>query len=75
MTLGELKENDEAVVSSLKGDTRFIGRITSIGLTPGCRVNVIKNDKNRPMLLYSRDTMIAVDRRECAGIEVREVRS
>ena len=75
MTLGELKENDEAVVSSLKGDTRFIGRITSIGLTPGCRVNVIKNDKNRPILLYSRDTMIAVDRRECAGIEVREVRS
>ena len=75
MTLGELKENSEAVVSGLKGDSRFIGRITSIGLTPGCRVNVIKNDKNRPLLLYSRDTMIAVNRRECEGIEVTEVRS
>ena len=26
----------------------------------GCRVSVIKNDKNRPVLVYSRDTMIAL---------------
>lgn len=75
MKLGELKENSEAVISGLNGDTRFIGRITSIGLTPGCHVNIIKNDKNRPILLYSRDTMIAVNRKECEGIEVMEVRA
>lgn len=73
MKLGELKENTEAVVSGISGDQRFIGRITSIGLTPGCRISVVKNDKNRPVLLYSRDTMIAVNRRECEGIEVTEV--
>ena len=55
-------------------DARFISRITSIGLTPGCHVQIIKNDKNRPVLLYSRDTMIAVNRRECTGITVTEVR-
>lgn len=75
MKIGELKENSEAVVSGLNGDPRFIGRITSIGLTPGCRANIIKNDKNRPILIYSRDTMIALNRRECEGIEVTEVRS
>lgn len=75
MKIGELKENSEAVVSGLNGDPRFIGRITSIGLTPGCRVNIIKNDKNRPILIYSRDTMIALNRKECEGIEVTEVRS
>ena len=75
MKLGEMKENTEAVVSGLSGDSRFIGRITSIGLTPGCRVSVVKNDKNRPVLLYSRDTMIAVNRKECEGIEVTEVRA
>lgn len=74
MNLGELKENTEAVVSGISGDARFISRITSIGLTPGCRVQIIKNDKNRPVLLYSRDTMIAVNRRECTGITVTEVR-
>ena len=75
MNLAELKENTQAVISGLTGDSRFIGRITSIGLTPGCHISVIKNDKNRPVLLYSRDTMIAVNRSECEGIEVTEVRA
>jgi len=70
--LSELKENQTAVVAGLEGDSRFIGRITSIGLTPGCAVKVIKNDKNRPVLVYSRDTMIALNRNECNGIEVKE---
>ncbi|MCR5107632.1 MAG: ferrous iron transport protein A [Lachnospiraceae bacterium] len=73
MKLTELKENNTAVVAGLNGDDRFISRITSIGLTPGSRLRVIKNDKNRPMLVYSRDTMIALNQKECSGIEVTEV--
>ncbi|MBO4910801.1 MAG: ferrous iron transport protein A [Lachnospiraceae bacterium] len=72
MKLGEIGENKSAVVASLNGDSRFIGRITSIGLTPGCKLTVLKNDKNRPILVYSRDTMIALNRKECEGIEVTE---
>ncbi len=75
MSLNEVRENTDAIINELKGDARFISRITSIGLTPGCRVSIIKNDKNRPVLLYSRDTMIAVNRKECAGILVSEVRA
>ena len=73
MKLSELKESQEAVIAKLNGDTRFISRITSIGLTPGCRLQMIKNDRNRPILVYSRDTMIALNRKECSGIEVTEV--
>ena len=73
MSLSEVKENREALVSMIDGDTRYISRITSIGLTPGCRVKVVKNDKNRPVLVYSRDTMIALNRNECRGITVEEV--
>ena len=73
MCLSELNRNTEAVVKNLTGDQRFISRITSIGLTPGCSVKVIRNDKNRPMLVYSRDTMIALNRKECMDIEVAEV--
>ncbi|MCR5094609.1 MAG: ferrous iron transport protein A [Lachnospiraceae bacterium] len=73
MSLSELKENGEACVSEISGDTRFVSRITSIGLTPGCRVRVVKNDRNRPMLIYSRDTMIALNRTDCDGIRVEEV--
>lgn len=38
MKLSELKEQQKAIVDGLEGDSRFIGRITSIGLTPGCEV-------------------------------------
>ena len=38
MSLNELSENTDAVVSGIDGDTRFVSRITSIGLTPGCKV-------------------------------------
>ncbi len=61
MKLSELKENQNAVVAKLDGDNRFISRIT------------VKNDRNRPVLVYSRDTMIALNRKECGGIEVTEV--
>ncbi len=73
MSLSELEKNKQAIVEKLSGDDRFMSRITSIGLTPGCSIRVIRNDKNRPMLIYSRDTMIALNRNECKGIEVREV--
>lgn len=68
--LSELKKDAEGIIASVNGDQRFISRITSIGLTPGCTVTVIKNEKNRPLLVYSRDTMIALNRKECDFIEV-----
>ncbi len=68
--LSELKKDSEGVISSIGGDARFMSRITSIGLTPGCHVTVIKNEKNRPLLIYSRDTMIALNRAECDMIGV-----
>ncbi|MCR5768294.1 MAG: ferrous iron transport protein A [Lachnospiraceae bacterium] len=68
--LSELEKDAEGVISAVNGDARFVSRITSIGLTPGCTVTVIKNEKNRPLLIYSRDTMIALNRSECDQVEV-----
>ncbi|MCR4732689.1 MAG: ferrous iron transport protein A [Lachnospiraceae bacterium] len=73
MCLSEMKENKDAVVTAVDGDVRFMSRVTSIGLTPGSKVSIVKNDKNRPMLVYARDTMIALNRKECMGIQVEEV--
>ncbi|MBR3102640.1 MAG: ferrous iron transport protein A [Lachnospiraceae bacterium] len=72
MKLSEMKPDHEAVVSGINGDARFLSRITSIGITPGCKILVMRNDRNRPMLVYSRNTMIALNRKECVGIEVEE---
>ena len=70
--LNELKKEQSAVIASVNGDTRFVSRITSIGITPGCKVTIIKNEKHRPLLVYSRDTMIALNRNECENILVQE---
>ncbi|MCR5797808.1 MAG: ferrous iron transport protein A [Eubacterium sp.] len=68
--LSELQKGSDGIVVAINGDKRFISRITSIGLTPGCKVKIIKNEKNRPLLVYSRDTMIALNREESGYIEV-----
>ncbi len=71
--LTEMKKGVEGKVVSVVGDSRFVSRITSIGLTPGCRLSMIKNEKNRPILVYSRDTMIALNRKDCSNIEMEVI--
>lgn len=68
--LSNLKVGASAVIIGADGDTRFLSRITSIGLTPGSTLKVLKNDHNRPVLVYSRDTMIALNKGECDSIIV-----
>jgi len=70
--LNELARNQSGTIASVDGDFRFVGRITSIGITPGCEVTVIKNEKYRPLLVYSRDSMIALNRKECGNILVKD---
>ena len=37
--LNELKKEQSAVIASVNGDTRFVSRITSIGITQGCKAH------------------------------------
>ncbi|MBQ6575733.1 MAG: ferrous iron transport protein A [Lachnospiraceae bacterium] len=68
--LSSLQKGAIARVVGAEGDTRFLSRITSIGLTPGSTLRVLKNDSKRPLLVYSRDTMIALNKDECDNIIV-----
>ena len=71
--LSQMKEGEEGIIDSVDGDSRYISRITSIGITPGCKIRIIKNDKNRPLIVFSRDTMIALNSKESTNIKVMEV--
>lgn len=68
--LCDLLSGETAKISTIKGNTRFLSRIASIGLTPGCYIKVLRNDHKQPLLLYGRDSMIAVNRVESAYILV-----
>jgi ferrous iron transport protein A len=60
----EAKYGQKGTVAALNGDSRFLSRITAIGLTPGCVVEILRSEKHQPVLLYSRDTMIAISKKE-----------
>jgi ferrous iron transport protein A len=60
----KLQRGERGVIARLDGDARFLSRITAIGLTPGCPVEILRSEKRQPVLLYSRDTIIALSRRE-----------
>ncbi|HWQ76145.1 MAG TPA: ferrous iron transport protein A [Syntrophomonas sp.] len=57
-------------VKGLSGDSRFLSRITSVGLTVGGVLRVVRNAKRMPVLVYARDTMLAIDKKEAANIQV-----
>ena len=69
--LCDVTEHQLVKICSIDGDTRFLTRIISIGLTVGGRLKVIKNQKKQPILVYCRDTLIAINRKEGERIFVK----
>ncbi len=70
MTLAQTSENLVYTVKKVDGDTRFISRVTSVGITNGGTVKVIRNNPKMPLLVYSRDTMLAINKKEAGNILV-----
>ncbi|MBO7105205.1 MAG: ferrous iron transport protein A [Fibrobacter sp.] len=68
MSLDEMRENTGGNIEKIEGDSRFISRIVSIGLTPGSTFSLLKNDGRSPLLVFCRDTVIAVNRKESSQI-------
>ncbi len=73
MKLSEMRASTHGTVKSLWRDERFLSRITSIGLTEGADFQVVKNDRKMPVLVYVRETLLALNRKDCEKIEVMEV--
>lgn len=74
MKLSELKTGGTGTVTRVAGDARFVSRVTSIGITEGCPIEVVQNVKKRPILLFERDSLMAIDRKDCDLINVEERR-
>ncbi|MCH3918769.1 MAG: ferrous iron transport protein A [Spirochaetia bacterium] len=68
-----MPEGSVCHVKALQGCPRFLGRITAIGITVGSQLTVIKNNRHQPMLVYGKDTLIAVNRKDCGGIFIEAV--
>lgn len=71
--LTDLKDETKGKVAEIIGDIHFQSRITSIGVTVGSEIEVIQNYKKQPVLIYCRDTMIAVNKKEAGNIIVEVI--
>ena len=72
-TLDHVPAGSRARIVRVDGDMRLLTRLTSVGLVPGATVFVERNDRNRPVLVFERDTRLAINRQESARIHVEEV--
>lgn len=68
--LSEVPAGTKGRIQALSGDGRFLSRVTAMGLTVGCPIEVLQNEKKQPILIYGRDTMVALNRKECEKIQV-----
>lgn len=65
-----MKAGQRGRIRALQGPERFLRRITSVGITIGCPIVVMQNRKKTPVLVYARDSTIALDRSDCNLIDV-----
>ena len=65
-----MKADTSAKVISLGNDERFVKRITSIGMSEGVDLEVVRNDRKMPVLIYVRETLLALNRNDCEKIEM-----
>jgi ferrous iron transport protein A len=72
MSISEAKKGQLYRIRKIGGGVQFLSRVTSAGLTPGTRVEILQSSGRLPVLLYARDTMLAVNRKEAGQIEVEE---
>ena len=73
MTLNNATPQTQACITEISGDVRLLTRLASIGLIPGGTITIVRNDKRRPILVYGRDTLLAISRKDCASIKIEEV--
>jgi len=72
MKLNETTEGKTYLLVTTGSNEQFAQRASSIGLVPGTELKVIRNQKKTPLLIYARDTLLAVNVKDSAGIEVKE---
>lgn len=73
MKLTETTADMQGKIRSVVGDDHFMNRITSIGITEGTPFQIVRNDKKMPVLIYLRETLIALNRTDAERIEVDKI--
>lgn len=59
-------------IQNIKDEARLVHRLSSMGLLCGTHLEVCQNLPKQPVLVYARDTLVAIGREESRKITVEE---
>lgn len=68
--LSSLEKDQTAIVHSLAGGQRFVSRASAMGFIPGTPVTMVQNIGKGPVIVYLRDTQVALGHLEATRIQV-----
>ena len=69
MKLSQAAAGCKGTVTKVEG-SHLLLRLVSIGIVEGSRLEVLQNEPKQPVLFYCRDSVIALAKQDCAGIEL-----
>ena len=70
ITLSDAAPGRRYIIREIRDETRLVNRLSSMGLLCGSPVEVCQNNKKQPVLLFARDTLVAIGREESRKILV-----
>ena len=70
VTLSESQPGKRYLVQEIKDEARLVNRLSSMGLMCGSPIEVCQNNRKQPVLIFARDTLIAIGREESEKIIV-----
>lgn len=68
MTLSSAQPGKRYLVEEIKDETRLVNRLSSMGLMCGSSIEVCQNNRKQPVLIFTRDTLVAIGREESKKI-------
>ena len=70
VTLSDATPGSRSCILEIKEESRLVNRLSSMGLLCGSMIEICQNHKKQPVLLFARDTLIAIGREESKKIMV-----
>ena len=70
VTLSDATPGSRYCILEIKEEGRLVNRLSSMGLLCGSMIEICQNHKKQPVLLFARDTLIAIGREESKKIMV-----
>jgi len=70
IALSDATPDSRYCICEIKEENRLVNRLSSMGLLCGSTIEVCQNHKKQPVLIFARDTLVAIGREESKKIMV-----